>query len=668
MKHNCEQKFSHLLSTIIEVSSALQSFEIPILIDYLQTLHSFHQTGAYSFEGLKYHQADTTGTNYIDSIHCPYSQKHVIGKHGFDRNGRQRYICKECGRTFLATTCTSVSYLNQETQVWRNFILGMLHQDTIATLADRCNISPSTAMHWRLRVFQAIEALNINRRLSGIIVADDTRIRYNLSGNHSDEFIMPRNSRHRGQANSQKTSQRYSVSILCAIDNEYHTFSKIVGFGSPSGKRLVEGFRDRLLVDAHTILVTDGARSFAAVVNAYGIQHWNKRKTKRKGSKRVPDTSDKYHIQAVNSLHSRLKRFFAVYKGVATRYLSGYLQLFDYLENNKNVEKDQLCNEILLCMLRLPKLTQEELERRFVAPVSNGPETEIWEIKIPKKEQRIYLDWYNKIPVKDIAQRYRIKRRKIYTIRDKVRKYGVHDKIVENANNRKLRKPIIRPLKPISDRNWELFLYRYKEGHTLKETAEKFGLSITRVDAIVKDILKRPEAKSVKRKKQPTPVPVQHIVDNSQSIYREYRFLRQGGMSNSDIYHCLSQKYKCSSDHISHLILDARHADAFAEYKYRCLPEKRQLPEEEYYLFLQKRNEEIYDTVRQQIKESPQLTQAHILKTLAPQYNISYDRIVAIFYNPQKSLHVYDAFLQRKALKRQGQTLAPAPTRPSLTP
>ena len=40
-----------------------------------------------------------------------------------------------------------------------------------------------------------------------------------------------------------------------------------------------------------------------------------------------------YHIQTVNSLHSRLKRFMRKFNGVATKYLDNYLILFQAVSN-----------------------------------------------------------------------------------------------------------------------------------------------------------------------------------------------------------------------------------------------------------------------------------------------------------------------------------------------
>lgn len=39
----------------------------------------------------------------------------------------------------------------------------------------------------------------------------------------------------------------------------------------------------------------------------------------------------KFNIQKINNLHSNLKRFVAIYKGVSTKYLANYLALFKYI-------------------------------------------------------------------------------------------------------------------------------------------------------------------------------------------------------------------------------------------------------------------------------------------------------------------------------------------------
>ena len=82
-----------------------------------------------------------------------------------------------------------------------------------------------------------------------------------------------------------------------------------------------------------------------------------------------------------------------------------------------------MAKNILMAMVQNPcDMTFEMLERKYMIPISNGPETELWEVKIPRKEQKIYRDWYNKMPINEICKKHKINRRKIYSIKAKEEK------------------------------------------------------------------------------------------------------------------------------------------------------------------------------------------------------------------------------------------------------
>ena len=165
-----------------------------------------NEIGATSFDDLLMPLSESE-TEFC--VTCPASEFHKVVKNGKNRNGRQRYICKDCHKTFYAVRNSLSSNVNQDISTWIKFIRGMLCQDSLNELSEDCNISKTTALSWRLRVFQALEILSLKTKLSGNIIADDTRLNYNLKGNHAADFIMPRASRSRGGP--------YSI-------KNYHTF------------------------------------------------------------------------------------------------------------------------------------------------------------------------------------------------------------------------------------------------------------------------------------------------------------------------------------------------------------------------------------------------------------------------------------------------------------
>ena len=77
-------------------------------------------------------------------------------------------------------------------------------------------------------------------------------------------------------------------------------------------------------ISANSTLCTDSAHGYATLSEELHLNHIRIESGKRK--------KDIYHIQHINSLHSRLKAFMSDFKGVATKHLQNYLDCCKFLE------------------------------------------------------------------------------------------------------------------------------------------------------------------------------------------------------------------------------------------------------------------------------------------------------------------------------------------------
>ena len=75
------------------------------------------------------------------------------------------------------------------------------------------------------------------------------------------------------------------------------------------------------------VLCTDSWRAFSSYANTKGLAHY---RFKSDGKQRVKGV---YHVQNVNSYHSRLKKWMDRFNGVATKYLQHYLAWFRYIDS-----------------------------------------------------------------------------------------------------------------------------------------------------------------------------------------------------------------------------------------------------------------------------------------------------------------------------------------------
>ena len=65
-------------------------------------------------------------------------------------------------------------------------------------------------------------------------------------------------------------------------------------------------------------------------------------------SKNIRVIKNIYHIQNVNSYHSRLKEWLRRFKGVATRYLDNYLCWFDFVDRaGRDIKKETAKRQLM---------------------------------------------------------------------------------------------------------------------------------------------------------------------------------------------------------------------------------------------------------------------------------------------------------------------------------
>ncbi len=592
--------------------------------------------GAENFGELAFNE-ETSAQMYYEALACPTCGSHHFCKNGKGANGTQRYICKECGKTFSASSKTLSAYTSQDTGKWMLFITGLLNAESCANLSKLCNISEPTAFAWRIKVFAALEHLAKDIKLSGAIFADDTRIPYNLKGNHGKGFFLPRKARSRGHQNTIKNVQSNTICVLCAIDSADHCFSQCIGFGNPSGKRLSLGFQNKLDVNENTILVTDGAQSYKRVVEDYSIPYWEKMTTVKRGGKRVPNIQREMHIQKINSYHSRLKNFLRRFKSVASRYLPGYLLLFDYIENNKQLSTDEKARNILKAMVEIPTdMTLEMLADKYITPVSNGPETELWERKVPRREQQIYIDWIQKTPIKDICAKHHIKSSKIYTIKNKVNKHGLHDKIMERTS---APQKMVQPQRAINERNWEIFLLCYRDGLTYSAVGRQYGITKQAVHQIVSKIMRRPESAAVRKfdavypEKSFAAERAKKREAFNKKLDKEFKLLRSDSTTLVSTYALMAKMNNTSQDAVEGRLRRGAWKDTK---KYHWNSKRKEMSAAEYQAYTKEVYPCIYADYLAMEQNSPELSKSSMYAALAQRYDYSVSHLQKILRDQAK--------------------------------
>ena len=565
---------------------------------------------------------------------CPRCGYDRTIKYGNSTAGNPRYKCKGCGRVFINSANTLGANVTQNTGKWMLFIQNLLKQETIKDNAIMCDVCERTVLNWRLRVFEALEYLNKDIQLSGLIDADDTRVPYNFKGNHGPKFALPRRSRKRGGQNTIHNYHKNQICVLCAIDEHGRSFSRCVGFGKPSGKRLINGFDGKLCVDERLIFVSDGDAAYGRVVQKHSLPRWEIRIAEKKGVKRYPVVVDDIHLQKINAYHSRLKEYIAPAHGVASRYLPGWLLLFDYKENHKNLSLDEQTIQIMRAMAEVSgKTTTKELKYKYRIPVSNGPEKYTWELKIPASEQAIYRDWINGMPPKEICSNYGIQRRKIYHIRDKVKHYNVHDAIMHPEDTTAKRTPQTK--QPISDRDWEIFRRHCRDGETLKAIAQDYGFCHQAIHKVVQKVLRTPEGAALKKNwnkskaRRVKGLPRDEIIRDIALMAGPKTSIREACAVAADMHNCRTTT-------LEHLYYEHRRKNNDIREAYCWKPERREMHKEDYYAFLEERNTRLYQEINDFLEAHPEVSKNKAFAQFAERIGLSVDSVVRIYYAVRK--------------------------------
>jgi transposase-like protein/IS1 family transposase len=280
--------------------------------------------------------------HFQSGIVCPRCRSKSAKRNGkFSRDSdRQRYLCKNCGRTFTDTTGTPLAYAKKPNDLWTEVARCMREGMSCRKTAGELGIAVSTVFRRRHKILAALrERTDMIAVLQGIVEADETMFPRSYKGSHiknpSDpdaqrEAFRERFGRYaykRGKQIHQRGRSRQQVPVLVCRDRSARTVSVVMK------SMKTEDVRQHLLpaIDHNSVLCTDGLAVYQRVCKDEGIEHKSFNQSK---GKRVDGV---YHIQNVNAYHSRLKGWIAHFHGVSTKYLGNYMTWFAYIDTTRGL-------------------------------------------------------------------------------------------------------------------------------------------------------------------------------------------------------------------------------------------------------------------------------------------------------------------------------------------
>ena len=93
---------------------------------------------------------------------CPFCGSPRIVKN-CHRNGRQRFVCKDCGKTFGLSQDTILFQTKKDLSTWSLYVNCMVQKMPLRKTARICRINLATAFVWRHKVLTAGQTVDLRR-------------------------------------------------------------------------------------------------------------------------------------------------------------------------------------------------------------------------------------------------------------------------------------------------------------------------------------------------------------------------------------------------------------------------------------------------------------------------------------------------------------------------
>jgi len=255
------------------------------------------------------------------AVVCPHCNCGDVTANG-RLKGVQRYRCKGCGKNFSETTGKFWYNLQKRDKV-SHYLYCMLSGMSIKRTAKEVGIAIQTSFDWRHKLLTAFSTV-APKGFEGIVESDDLFFPYSEKGRRN----LDRPARKRGGKATKAGISDEKVAVIATCDRSGNKDFKVATRGRISKEDVQKAIGNK--IQGAEVLCSDAHRSYTAFAKAIDAEH--KKFIASKGQRAVDRV---YHVQNVNAMDRRLRKFMAGFNGVATKYLQNYLNWFLVLEKIK---------------------------------------------------------------------------------------------------------------------------------------------------------------------------------------------------------------------------------------------------------------------------------------------------------------------------------------------
>ena len=468
-------------------------------------------------------------------------------------------MCKNCRKSFSASTNSLISGSSFSYVGWIKFIDCLYNGYTIEKTAEVCGISERTAHENRIKLFYALKLLDDKVKLQGHIAIDETYFPVSFKGQESS--TLPRKAHKRGQENHKKGLSKNMVAVVCALDDMDNSVAHVVGTGNSSARKITMALKDSFVKEDVTCLYSDKASALKKFADFQGYKIIQVKRDQIKQQSYQKDTRIAlHHLQRINAYHSRLKKFMGGCSSSSTKLLSGYLYLFAWKERNKHRDPFEAYKELIGVMTEPnPCSSVEEIIEKGYLPDAT-------KIK-PKRDRRDYPNYerdaemYRRFAEGEsmaaIGRSYGLSRQRISLIINDFRKHGLAYKTKKEIA---AETPVQQPKSKARylERDRHIFLERQKWTGSIdsfaNKMAKKYEISPQRVKNIIATV------KRMERLRKEIFIYEKVEYRSREEVYREiyqsYMKIKADnpGIRDHAVYAILSKEHDCTSANIERIL------------------------------------------------------------------------------------------------------------------
>ena len=243
---------------------------------------------------------------------CPICGGKKYIKHGTYK-GIQRYKCKECKKTFSKSTNSLWSYSKKDLNIWIQFIELMMKRRSLRFCAKKLNINLATAFYWRHKILNVLKNDSVPSSLKGYVHINKTILKENFKGSRNMAVKRRRNIwvvAAKGDDDS--------MLVIPAFNDfwDWNLFKNKI-YSKIGEKAYIVPYQDRYI----------------------GIQA----KKHNKNLVKEVESDDRIKYIIVN-----LRKWLGRFKGVASKYLEGYLSFFILFNLDKKIDYIDIILDVCL--------------------------------------------------------------------------------------------------------------------------------------------------------------------------------------------------------------------------------------------------------------------------------------------------------------------------------